>query len=154
MLHGKVIALRARHSTERLLILAMRHMGAPQPAPTHGQTLLRKAGTSECGISTLLALMTLLPAALPIVRLYDIASPFVSDGEILILGEIALRQRANPEPMRGGGRWPIDLDPALSLLLDASALALADAGLFIFHRTIFSALQIAHDSASRRGTMP
>lgn len=152
LLQGKIISLRARHSTERLLILAMRHMAAPQPAPAYGHTLLRDAGTSEGGISTLSALITLLPAGLPIVRLHDVGSPFVSEGEILILGELALRQRTNPEPMRGGARWPIDLDPALSLLLDASARALADARLFIFHRTIFSALQIAHDQARLRGT--
>lgn len=154
LLQGKVIALKTRHSTERLLILAMRHMAAPQPAPGRGQALLRKAGTSECGISNLSALVTLLPISLPILRLHDIASPFVSEGEILILGELALRQRAKPEPMRGGGRWSIDPDPALSLLLDASARALADAGLIIFHRTIFSALQLAHDHAHNQGTMP
>ena len=154
MLQGKVIPLRARHSSERLLIVAMRHMAAQQPAPARGQALLREAGTSERGISTLSALMTLLPAALPIVRLHDITSPFVSEGEILLLGELALRQRAKAESMRGGGRWPFDLDPALGLLLDASARALADAGLIIFHRTIFSALQIAHDRAPCRGTMP
>ncbi|WP_343616984.1 hypothetical protein [Novosphingobium sp.] len=154
LFQGKVIALKSRHSTERLLIAALRHLAAPQPGPARGKDLLREAGTSERGISTLSALMTLLPRSLPIVRLHDIASPFVSEGEIFILGELALRQRTKPEPMRGGARWPIDLEPALNLLFEAAARALADAGLVIFHRTIFSALQRAHDQVPRRGIMP
>ncbi len=147
------MALKARHSSERLLIQAMRHMAAPHPLPAHGETLLRNVGASERGVSTLSALVTLLPSHFPAARLNELASPFVSDGEILILGELALRQRIKPEPLRGGARWPVDLDPAMSLLFDASARALAEAGLFIFHRTIFSALQLVHRNAPRRGVL-
>lgn len=129
-------------------------MAAPHPAPAHGQNLLRNAGTCERGVSTLSALVILLPSQFAAARLNEVASPFVSDGEILVLGELALRQRVNPEPMRGNGRWPVELNPALALLFDAAAKALAEAGLFIFHRTIFSALQLAHENAQRRGAIP
>jgi hypothetical protein len=118
-------------------------MAAPAPAASAGEELLRGAGMDEDGISALAAVVALLPRLLPAARLHDIDSPFVSPGEILLLGELARRQRS--EPARGALRWPLKLAPSLDRLLDAAACALAAADLFLFHRTIAAALDHARE---------
>ncbi len=142
-MHAKPVSMRTRNGHERLIIRAMRLLAAPAPGPSSAENLLRRAGTDVEGISALTAVITLLPRMLPAARLHDVESPFVSSGEMLLLGELARRQRRRSEPLRGGVRWPLKLAPSLDLLLDASASALATAGLFLFHRTICAAFDHA-----------
>tara|TARA_A100001391_G_scaffold48685_1_gene28946 strand:+ start:9332 stop:9790 length:459 start_codon:yes stop_codon:yes gene_type:complete len=144
-MHAKPTSMRARHYHERLIIKAMRLLAAPVPGPSSGEDLLRRAGIEEEGISALAAVVALLPRMLPAVHLHGIGSPFVSSGEILLLGEIARRQRQRSVPQLGADRWPLKLAPALDLLLDASASALSAADLFLFHRTISAALDHARE---------
>lgn len=151
VMHAKPTSMRARHWHERLIIKAMRLLAAPTPGPSAGEELLRGAGMDEDGISALAAVVALLPRFLPAARLHDIDSPFVSSGEILLLGELARRQRS--EFARGALRWPLKVAPSLDRLLDASACALAAADLFLFYRTISAALDHARE-IPRQGTIP
>ncbi|RRN63048.1 hypothetical protein [Caulobacter sp. 602-1] len=148
-MHAKPTNMRARHWHERLIIKAMRLLAAPAPGPSAGEELLRGAGMDEEGISALAAVVGLLPQMLPAARLHDIDSPFVSSGEILLLGELARRQRS--AALRGALHWPLKLAPSLDRLLDASACALAAADLFLFYRTISAALGHAREMPSRGG---
>ena len=153
VMHAKPMTMRARHYHERLIIKAMRKLAAPAPVPSSGGELLRRAGVDEEGISALSAVVALLPRLLPAARLHDIASPYVSSGEILLLGELARRQRQRSVPMYAADRWPLKLAPSLDLLLDASASALSAADLFLFHRTITAALDRAREMPSQTNTL-
>lgn len=147
VMRTKPTSMRARHWHERLIVKAMRLLAAPAPGPSAGEDLLRGAGMDQDGVSALAAVVALLPQLLPAARLHDIGSPFVSSGEILLLGELARRQRS--APTRGAVRWPLTLAPSLDLLLGASACALAAADLFLFHRTISAALNHAQEMSSQ-----
>ncbi len=112
--------------------------------------MLERAGIDEGGISALVALIALLRDGAPRLHLHDVHSPFVSTGEIILLGELGRRQRLNPQPFRKGVSWPLSAEPPLDMLLRAAATALGDAGLFIFHRTISRAGDLACEVAPRQ----
>ena len=114
--------------------------------------MLARSGVSDCGTSSLAAAVTLLPVAVPGLRLHEIASPFVSEGEVILLGELARRQRVNPQPFRAGVRWPLSVEPSLDLLLSVAAKALGEAGLLIYHRTISSAGDLARELPPAQGS--
>ncbi|WP_160736332.1 hypothetical protein [Altericroceibacterium endophyticum] len=140
--------MKARHYHERLIIKAMRLLAAPAPGPSSGEGLLRCAGIEEEGVSALAAVVALLPRLLPAARLHGIGSPFVSSGEIVLLGELGRRQRQRSASLLGAKRWPLKLPPSLGLLLDTSASALSAADIFLFHRTISAALDYAREMPS------
>lgn len=144
------LTLTARHAGERFIIKAVRRLAAAPPAPVEGREMLERAGVSERGVSTLAALTALLPDMAPQLRLHDVGSPFVSSGEIVLLGELGRRQRLNPQPVGPTVLWPLSIEPSLDVLLRAAAAALCNADLTIPHRTISSAGDLARGMTSRQ----
>ncbi|WP_404479019.1 hypothetical protein [Novosphingobium sp. BL-52-GroH] len=149
----KTLALTARHAGERLLVKAVRQLAAAPPARVEGRAMLERAGISERGVSTLAALVALLPDMAPHLRLHGVGSPFVSTGEIVLLGELGRRQRLSPQVFGPGVHWPLSVDPSLDVLLRAAAAALRNADLTIPHRTISSAADLARGMTTRRGAI-
>ncbi|WP_168356020.1 hypothetical protein [Sphingomonas gei] len=149
---AKIMSLRSRHVGERLIIAAARHIAGRPPEVAEGRAMLARTGVSDGGTSSLTAAITLLPAAVPGLRLHEISSPFVSEGEVILLGELARRQRVNPQPFRAGVLWPLSVEPALDRLLGDAAKALGDAGLLIYHRTISSAGDLARELPPVQGS--
>ena len=148
-MYAKPTSMKARHWRERLIIKAMRLLAASAPQPSVGEELLRGAGVDQEGVSALAAAVTLFTRLSPSAHLHDINSPFVSPGEILLLGELARRQRRHCGLDRGAVCWPLKLAPPLDRLLDVSASALAAADLFLLHRTISAALDHAREMPSQ-----
>jgi hypothetical protein len=145
---AKVMSLRTRHAEERLIIAAARHIAGHPTAVAQGRAMLARSGVSDEVPQSL----TLLPVAVPGLRLHEIASPFVSEGEVILLGELARRQRVNPQPFRAGVLWPLSVEPSLDLLLSVAAKALGEAGLLIYHRTISSAGDLARELPPAQGS--